>query len=133
MANITHRQSFDQGILDSDALLLMKVNLNRLPAKTTEVVSNTIIGPNKIKEGDMIWFEDGYVTMETPRDMMLTEALQSVVRGYALALVNGKILKEYKKDQLAQAYEDLGRVAASIDVRVDFVDNDGDSAPEDDE
>jgi len=132
MANIIHRRSFDKGILDTEALLLMRVNMNKLPAHAREVVGNTVIGPNKIKEQDMVWFADGYVTMETPRTAMLTRALREVCNGFALALVNGKILKTYKKNEAQAAYDDLGRVSTSIDVSVLINDDsEADSASED--
>jgi hypothetical protein len=124
---VKHRGPAQIHALDNDVILLRQVDFKRLGPKIVDMLRRTDLRPGE-KEGDMPWFLDGYVSVEQPRDMPMSEALLKATIGYALARTDtGEILAEFERDQFARASKIQEKSQSELAVQILLEDEEGEA------
>jgi hypothetical protein len=124
---VKHRGPAQIHALDNDVILLRQVDFKRLGPNIVDMLRRTDLRPGE-KEGDMPWFLDGYVSVEQPRDMPMSEALLKATIGYALARTDtGEILAEFERDQFARASKIQEKSQSELAVQILLEDEEGEA------
>lgn len=115
---INHRGPQQKRVLDGDVILLRKVDFRKMGAGVVEKIAQTALSPG-IKEGDQVWFLDGYVAGEQPRDALIAAAIMEHTLGFAIAMTDsGDIIKEFGKTEAVRAEEVTHAATARLAVEV---------------
>jgi hypothetical protein len=109
--------------LANPLVVLRKVNMAALDRATKGLISNTVVrhqgSANSIHEGELPWFEDGYVLNDQPREFDLTKEIMGVTMGFAVARTdNGIIMAEFDDLHDAEAAKSGATVQLYMDVNV---------------
>jgi len=115
---IHNRGPAQKRVLDSDVILLRKVNFKKLGAGFVDLLRYTPLRPGE-PEGDMPWFPDGYIAAEQPRDYLVSVAILGATKGFAIARTDtGEILAEFETKDLERASNIASKAKAELAVAV---------------
>ena len=115
---INHRGPAQEHVIDTDVILLRKVDFKQLGPNVVDMLRNTDVRPGE-KEGDKPWFLDGYVALNHPRDMDMSVALLESTVGFGIARTDtGEMLAEFERNQFERATKIADRASGKVAVKI---------------
>lgn len=114
-----NRRAQPNDLLTDTLVLLRKIDLEVFDPRTLQMIANTRIRTNQIREGELSWFKKGYVLNDQPREFGITAEVMDATAGFAIARVDtGSIMAEFGPSEYRRAIEvmDNAQVQLNLDV-----------------
>ncbi len=142
--NVQISELVTPGRLDAPLVILRKVDVPALSKRISEHSPTTmeLIGSGYVEQGleekSTVWFADGYVLNDQPRDVILTEEIMEHTKGFAIARTDtGEILTEGGPKSFAKFVDMVANAKLQVSVGVagleEADEDEGVVPPDDDE